>query len=274
MNTVMYKADTFMIKDEIENLGYKVKVTTIEKNGSYKDAIMFVDDTLASPVFYPDNYFGTFHEIAEDIIGDYNYLTVKEHNNKVIEIINNMTWDDVKDKLIICVQRYTPDANYITKNYLDLTIYVRVIINDNYSAKVNKEFIEMLGVTEDKIWDTAKENTEKDLKTISIGSFIGLDIFSSFPLALTTKDGRYGAANIYVTNKLMEIAKTINNDLYILPSSIHEIIVVPCSIDMDVEDLRGMVRSVNLEENVITEDEILGYSIYKYDLKHNMITLV
>ena len=50
-------------------------------------------------------------------------------------------------------------------------------------------------------------------------------------------------------------------DFYILPSSVHELIV---STDMPPEDLKDMVREVN-DSEYVDEDELLSYNIYRYD---------
>lgn len=49
-----------------------------------------------------------------------------------------------------------------------------------------------------------------------------------------------------------------------MPSSIHEVLVVPAS-SMNATDLKQMVREVNDTE--VSEQEILGYSVYRYNRK-------
>ena len=51
--------------------------------------------------------------------------------------------------------------------------------------------------------------------------------------------------------------------LIILPSSIHEVLLIPYSEEMAEMDFQGMVREVN--ETSLSEEEILSDSVYIYD---------
>ena len=62
---------------------------------------------------------------------------------------------------------------------------------------------------------------------------------------------------------LAEIAKKLNCDLYVLPSSIHECIIMPVTELHTKEDLSKMVCHVN--EREVLEEEILSDHVYYYD---------
>jgi len=51
--------------------------------------------------------------------------------------------------------------------------------------------------------------------------------------------------------------------MYILPSSIHEVIILPKSTMFNKEELMAMVRDVNTEG--VSKDEVLSYTVYEYD---------
>ena len=71
-----------------------------------------------------------------------------------------------------------------------------------------------------------------------------------------------GSSLILYRNELDKIAMRLGSDLYILPSSIHELIVVPSDIG-DTQELRMMVAAVN--ENEVPEEELLSDNVYYYD---------
>ena len=71
-----------------------------------------------------------------------------------------------------------------------------------------------------------------------------------------------GAGVILYQGLLQEFADRVGSDFYILPSSIHETLLIPANGDMDVEYLRDMVRTVNRTE--VAPDEILSDSVYYY----------
>ena len=74
-----------------------------------------------------------------------------------------------------------------------------------------------------------------------------------------------GTASIILYNEqLAQLSEKLNDDLLIMPSSIHEVLAVPAS-SMNAIDLKQMVREVNDTE--VSEQEILGYSVYRYNRK-------
>ena len=67
------------------------------------------------------------------------------------------------------------------------------------------------------------------------------------------------------------IAEALEDDLYILPCSVNEVLLVRASeLEDGVDELKEMVRDVN--ETVVSEKDILSYSVYYYD-KENGITI-
>ncbi len=84
------------------------------------------------------------------------------------------------------------------------------------------------------------------------------------PMYVLTNTGRtHGAACILYHNLLDEFAKRINDNLYILPSSIHEIIIVPASLAGKASELREMVKEIN--ETQVEEEEVLSDSVYFFN---------
>ena len=79
---------------------------------------------------------------------------------------------------------------------------------------------------------------------------------------LSNKRKMNGASIILYNEQLEQLSDKLNDDLLIMPSSIHEVLAVPAS-SMDAADLKQMVREVNNTE--VSEQEILGYSVYRYN---------
>ncbi|ROR28502.1 hypothetical protein EDD66_10484 [Mobilisporobacter senegalensis] len=74
--------------------------------------------------------------------------------------------------------------------------------------------------------------------------------------------GINGAAWLFYENELKEFRNKIGANLYILPSSIHEVILVPSNERLSKEDLLKMVKDVNSSQ--VPENEILSNNIYEY----------
>ena len=66
--------------------------------------------------------------------------------------------------------------------------------------------------------------------------------------------------------------KKLGGDLYILPSSVHEVILIPKTKDLSVKELNEMVCEINSSQ-VPTED-VLADCIYEYSRKKKAIMIV
>jgi len=87
---------------------------------------------------------------------------------------------------------------------------------------------------------------------------------------ITNNKGVSGAVNMIFEKNLFELSKGLNDDLYILPSSIHEVIAVPSSLGDPVE-LAEMVQQVNMD--VVDVSERLSNQVYHYDRNSRKLSM-
>lgn len=88
---------------------------------------------------------------------------------------------------------------------------------------------------------------------------------------LSNSNGINGASAILYTDILKEFSANQNSDFYILPSSIHEVILVPYSVKLSKEALKEMVLSVN--QTQVPTDEVLSNQVYIYRRSTNTIEI-
>lgn len=74
----------------------------------------------------------------------------------------------------------------------------------------------------------------------------------------------YGAAIMMYSEKFRELSEALSSDLWIIPSSIHEIIAVPMQ-EVPKEYIQMMIREVNRTQ--LAPDEVLTDTLYVYE--HN-----
>lgn len=86
---------------------------------------------------------------------------------------------------------------------------------------------------------------------------------------LTNQKGINGATCLLYQDVLKDFSKRIHSDFYILPSSIHEVILVPYDASLSREVLTEMVKDVNRTQ--VACDEILSDNVYLYSIKKNRI---
>ena len=79
---------------------------------------------------------------------------------------------------------------------------------------------------------------------------------------LTNTSGSLGAAALFYPDVKDKAAELIGSDYYILPSSIHEVIIVPDSAGINAKELCDMVKQAN--RTVVDEKDILSDNVYHY----------
>ena len=80
---------------------------------------------------------------------------------------------------------------------------------------------------------------------------------------LSNSDRLYGGRLLFEIDKLSKIADKLGNKFYILPSSIHELILVRNRLDLEVDYIRQMVHEVN--RTAVMPEEVLSDNVYVYD---------
>ena len=88
---------------------------------------------------------------------------------------------------------------------------------------------------------------------------------------LTNQYKMNGAVGIMSESIQQMVADRVGGDYYVLPSSVHEVLIVPQSAGMDPEELTDMVNTVN--EGCVMQDEILSDHVYQYDAKEHKLSL-
>ena len=90
-------------------------------------------------------------------------------------------------------------------------------------------------------------------------------------IVVSNKTGHYGASTICDTEILGGLARDYESNLLIIPSSIHECIVIPINqLDMEVEEATEIVKAVNTTE--VPEEEILSDHVYIFNRETSKIT--
>lgn len=89
----------------------------------------------------------------------------------------------------------------------------------------------------------------------------------------TNTNRNYGASVMLYPLFLQEFAKKTKSDYYVLPSSVHEVILVPKKNEEgEVEMLKEMVKDTNKTE--VAEEEILSDTVYLYRFQENVLEKV
>lgn len=68
---------------------------------------------------------------------------------------------------------------------------------------------------------------------------------------------------------IREFADRTGSSLFIIPSSVHELLLLPVEDMKETEEIRSMIREIN--DTQVQPDEILSYSLYCYDREEGRI---
>ena len=171
----------------------------------------------------------------------------------------------------------------ISKEFLDLSAVVRVVLKMDKegmaSMALSKGDAEILGMTEEEIYAAALANTLRLFppKLMNLGRYVEMSIGAELPLGedevttyiLTNQKEVDGAIYFMSPEVVGAIAEALEDDLYILPSSVNEVLLVRASeLEDGVDELKEMVRDAN--ETVVSEKDILSYNVYHYDKEHGI----
>lgn len=265
-------AEKNLIIAELRNRGFHIEEITVVKNGIEFDSITIGTGTVR-PNIYVD-----FLERFDD---------VSEAADKVVEIVNNAEIPNVdyfeffdkeylKKNLRIAVQR-AGTQSLVKRDTefpgIEQYLYIQADFDKNGMASINlkTEHLKMIDADIDELWNVALENTiaeaQKPMSVLQKLAQIGCidDDFESdgFPMqVLTNKANLKGASQILNTELLKSVAEIMGtNEIYIIPSSIHEILVVPTD-GFSLEDVTEMVRETNANE-VDPVEQLSDMAYYK-----------
>ena len=171
----------------------------------------------------------------------------------------------------------------ISKEFLDLSAVVRVVLKMDKegmsSMALSKKDAENLGMTEEEIYAAALANTLRLFppKLMNLWGYVEQNIGIGLPYEedevttyiLTNQKEVDGAVYFMSLEVVGAIAEALEDDLYILPCSVNEVLLVRASeLEDGVDELKEMVRDAN--ETVVAEKDILSYNVYHYDKEHGI----
>ena len=88
---------------------------------------------------------------------------------------------------------------------------------------------------------------------------------------LTNRQRLNGAASLLYDNVVKDFAQMLQKDLFIIPSSVHEVILVPVLDELDRSELDEMVKTVNATD--VLEVDVLSDHVYYYHRQEEKITM-
>jgi hypothetical protein len=263
--------------------------------------ILKKEDTMA-PNIYLEPYYSEFQINRNiELIAD-NIISLYNSSNKRTELADIPFTDylTVMDRLFCKLINYDKNRSLLNniphKRYMDLAVIFCILVKKDdeglASITVKNELMEQWAVTVDSLYEKAIENTprlfepsvqpmENIIRGIisnQIPSGENFDYMDEcFPELLTQQDssgknspmyvasnkcGLGGATFLLQNNELHKLSHKLNSNLYILPSSVHELIIIPYTDKISKDDLLSMVKDVNATQ--VAPEDFLADNVYLY----------
>lgn len=242
----------------------------------------------AAPTLYVDDMFSAYKdgmnigELTADLASMY---TGSRGGVKPPEV--DLSYDGVKDSLTVRLLEKKRNREFLSNMpHVSVGHGLAVIADINMGEEkvgewriaVSNMVLEQLGVDRDTLFADAMKNSviKEPAQLVDMGNALfGPDMTNLLerdePIApedvgsmyvLTNASQSLGAAAMFYPDVKEKAAELIGGDYYILPSSIHEVIIVPDTLDMKAKDLCEMVKQAN--KTVTDEKDILSDNVYHY----------
>ena len=280
-----------MIKNRIEDIcGQEFSVCLMDmmkNNRTYRKGLYIKEESSAvAPTIYLEDYYTDYCDgrDMEDIINEILKVYSENKLGPDFDPDNFRDPEWIKERLFYRLVSAVQNEELLTKipsrRYLDLAVVFCVHIGEYKGSTsfvtVKDQHLELWGMEEDELEEAALANTKKlfpevilNIKDV-LGELTGEGgeeaegIFDLRPCmyVMTNKSRLNGAGTILYPGVLKKFAKRVGSDLYVIPSSIHEVILVPGHVDMAPEDFLEMIREVN--DTQVSREEVLSYSLYIY----------
>ncbi len=200
-------------------------------------------------------------------------------------------YSEMKDKLsmeVVSAERNAEMLKSIPHEQIeDMAVVYRLVLDTvdsgNGSILITNGLMEQFGVTQEQLRADAMENAPairpSEIRGMSevLNGMMGesvvplVDPADEKMFVATVPDKNYGAGVIAYPNFMEEAAEKLGGDYYLLPSSLHEVLLIKDNGEMDAKQLEAMVKDVNATQ-VAPEDRLTDH-VYHYDSKEHIFEM-
>lgn len=281
--------------------GYETEIRTVTKNNGVILTGISICSTgdRVSPVIYLDDYYTERADIevsAEETA--YKIVNCYHSNGKIpstiwksMEGLDN--FEQIKDRVMFKLVHTKNNVQRLKQvpsiSFLDLSIVFYLYMDEDSGgmmvAQIQNEHLALWETDVQVLYNVALQNMQRvmpaEIKGMNeiihnlrcaYGEKMEEDEGESPFYVLSTVSGINGAACMLYPGVMAGFAEQRGKDIIILPSSVHEVLLLESVEECDMMQLRQLVSMVNMNE--VPLGDILSYSVYKYDLKKGEIRVV
>ena len=268
-------------------------------NGGYDAVTITPGDSNIGVTLNIDNFYKAFENGADmsEVVSKATEVAINGmENTPQLDVASLTDYDQMKDKLVMEVVSAEANAEMLEnvphQNMEDMAVVYRFVINSDETGRASilatNDMINAMGVTPEQLHADALENAPQIRPAQSTGmseviaemmgrdqaemmGIVPVDPKDEQMFVATVSDKVMGAGVLAYQDFMDQAADRLGGSFYILPSSRHEVLLVPDNGQMSLGDLESMVREVNATQ-VAPEDKLTD-SVYHYDAEAKIFEL-
>lgn len=269
-------------------------------NDSYLGMTVRKDDQTIAPTINLNHYYEMFLEFDENLdivmqqVAD--LVTLKPIHLDLSLFTN---YEVAKEHLFIRVSDAERNGELLTGlphrrvENLAITYHIVAEIGEEGigSTPVTNRMLNGFGITEEQLHQDALDNSPKifpakveamssmmdkmmreDMRRAGMTEeeidlyFENMGLNDPNPLTVVTNEHQTnGAAVLFYPGQMEKLGETVNGDFFILPSSTHEVLILPDDGGMTYQELKAMVMEINSTQ--VSPEDRLADEVYHYDTK-------
>lgn len=241
--------------------------TVTKNNGTRRTGIHFKqEDSNLAPTIYLEEFYQKYlkgqqvPDLADSICSIYQEIRVK----KTCDCQNLFDFNHVKEHIVYKLIRRDANEELLKQipyePFLDLAVVYYIQIDNtrfgSAAIQIRNEHLRYWRVEKEEIRRFAEKNTPR-IYPVQIRQIV------RFMYVATNEQCSLGAAVMRYPDFREKVRGMIRGDFYILPSSIHEVILVPESFGLEPERMQEMVKEIN--QTGVAPEEVLSDSVYYFD---------
>ncbi len=241
------------------------------------------DADEVSPTIYLDPFYREYMNgrSYDDVMNDIYRLQLMRSFENTLSIDDVVNEADVLDNIIVRLinrernEKMLENIPYIEVKDLVIVFRRVVRLDDDGVATtlVSRQDMKRWRVNIDTLYRKALENTERMFPVVKESIFETLrSRYDNFEIqnidmddelfVLTNEMGINGATAMMYSGMLEECADMAGGDIYILPSSVHEILFTRADTDRGEDELKELIREAN--RDAVSELDFLSDNLYLY----------
>ena len=273
---------------------YCVSVRRMDKNNgvSYTGLNVKKKDADIGPVFSLDAYFEEY-ENGDTTLPEITDFLIRASKKKspCVDVQQYLIYENIRKNVVYRLINTESNRSLLEDiphlDFLDLSIVFRCLVTDKEcgfaSILIHNVHMKLWDITVEELYQDAVKNTPR-LEEYEITSMTEVlreimkeensdgsdqdaymeEFSDSMPLyVLSNKNRIEGAGCMLYPDLMKNLSEKIRSSFYIIPSSVHECLLLPTKENEQSGEIRNMIKEIN--DTQVSVEERLSYSLYYYD---------